>query len=211
MSNTTEQTRPPVPEGYMRNAAGHMVPLEEVRPHDKLRDQVAKDLVQEAADLHERLKQFKKRALDDIDDLVTISGERYGVSLGGKKGNVTVATYDGDFKVVRSYAERITVTEETEAARELINQCIMRWSEGANNNIKALVDRAFHTTNQGKLKMSAILDLLRLDIEDEQWQKAMEALKDSIQVTGTAVYVRVYKRVGKSDQYVPVPLDLAAV
>lgn len=211
MSNTTEQNRPAIPEGYMRNAAGHMVPLEEVRPHDKLRDQVAKDLVQEAADLHERLKQFKQRALGDIEDLVTISGERYGVNLGGKKGNVTVATYDGDFKVVRSYAERITATEEIEAAKELINECITRWSEGANSNIKALVDRAFHTTSQGKLKMSAILDLLRLDIDDEQWQKAMEALKDSIQVTGTAVYVRVYKRVGKSDQYMPVPLDLAAV
>ncbi|AFJ01979.1 putative Zn-dependent peptidase, insulinase [Methylophaga frappieri] len=210
MSNTTEQTRPPVPEGYMRNAAGHMVPLEEVRPHDKLRDEVAKELVQEAADLHERLKQFKQKALGDIEDLVTIAGEKYGVNLGGKKGNVTISTYDGGFKVVRSYAERITATEEIEAAKELINQCINRWSEGANNNIKALVDRAFRTNNQGKIKMSAILDLLRLDIDDEQWKKAMEALKDSIQVTGTAVYVRVYKRVGKSDQYVPMPLDLAA-
>ncbi len=29
--------------------------------------------------------------------------------------------------------------------------------------------------------------------------------------TGTAVYVRLYERIGKSDQYRPIPLDLASV
>jgi hypothetical protein len=39
----------------------------------------------------------------------------------------------------------------------------------------------------------------------------MQALKDSIQSAGTAVYIRIYKRVGESDQYQAVTLDLAAV
>ena len=39
----------------------------------------------------------------------------------------------------------------------------------------------------------------------------MQAIKDSIQSCGTAVYVRVYERVGDSDQYQAIPLDLAAV
>lgn len=37
----------------------------------------------------------------------------------------------------------------------------------------------------------------------------MQALKDSIQVNGTAVYIRVYKRQGNTDQYVPINLTLA--
>ena len=53
--------------------------------------------------------------------------------------------------------------------------------------------------------------LLRLDIEDDEWKRAMQAIRDSIQATGTATYVRVYKRVGMSEQYVAIPLDLAAV
>ncbi|WP_435100803.1 DUF3164 family protein [Arhodomonas sp. AD133] len=200
-----------IPAGYMRNAAGHLVPEDQVREHDKMRDEVARDLAAEAVELNRRLAAFKRRALSEIADLVAIAAERYDVNLGGKKGNVTVATYDGDFKVVRSYAERIAFTEELEAAKELVNACILRWSEGANDNIRALVDRAFRTDTKGQIKTTAILELLRLDIDDDEWQRAMDALRDSIQTTGTAVYVRVYKRAPGGDRYVPVPLDLAAV
>lgn len=200
-----------VPAGYMRNAAGHLVPEDQVREHDKLRDQVARELAQEAEALHERLKAYKAKALAEIADLVAIAAERYEVHLGGKKGNVTVTTYDGQYKVQRSYAERVTFTEELEAAKELINDCILRWSEGANPHIRALVDRAFRTDSKGQIKTTAVLELLRLEIDDESWQRAMAALKDSIQSTGTAVYVRVYKRIGDSDQYRPLALDLAAV
>lgn len=200
-----------LPTGYIRNAAGHLVPEDQVREHDKLRDQIARDLAAEAIRLNKLLTSFKRRALDDIADVVRISAARYDVKLGGRKGNVSIATYDGDLKVVRSYAERLSFTEELEAAKELINQCIREWSEGGNANMKVLVDRAFRANSQGQLKTSAILDLLRADIDDPSWLLAMEALKDSIQAVGTCVYIRFYRRVGRSDKYEPIPLDLAVL
>lgn len=207
----TEAMKTVIPEGYMRNASGHLVPEDQVRDQDKLRDQVARELAREAEELNARLAAFKRKALGDIADLVEIAAERYDVHLGGKKGNVTAATYDGQYRVQRSYAERVTFTEELEAAKALINDCIMRWSEGANPHIRALVDRAFRTDSKGQIKTTAVLELLRLEIDDEGWLRAMEALKDSIQSAGTAVYIRVYKRIGDGDQYQAVPLDLAAV
>lgn len=198
-----------VPDGYMRNASGHLVPIEQVREQDKLRDQVARELSTRALALAVALKEFKQAALADIADLVTISGERYGVELGGKKGNVTVTTYDGRFRIQRAHADLISFTEELEAAKALINNCIERWSEGANPHIRVLVDRAFRTDTKGQIKTAAVLELLRLEIEDEEWQRAMEAIKDSIQSTGTAVYIRVYQRVGETDRYDPIVLDLA--
>lgn len=200
-----------IPAGYLRNASGHLVPETQVRDQDRLRDQVAQDLAAEAVDLNRKLAAFRKKALDDIADLVSIAAEKYGVQLGGTKGNVTVSTYDGRYKVTRTYAERVTFTEELEAAKELINDCIMRWSEGANVNIRALVDRAFRTDSKGQIKTTAVLELLRLEIEDDGWQRAMTALKDSIQSAGSTVYIRVYQRIGNTDQYQAVPLDLAAV
>lgn len=208
MSTTPQQS---IPEGYVRNSQGHLVPLDQVREHDKLRDDVAFSLAIEAEELNRRLIAFKTRALNDIADLVSIAAERYDVKIGGKKGNVTVATYDGQYKVTRTYAERICFTEELEAARELINDCIVRWSEGANANIKVLVDRAFRTDGKGQIKTAAVLELMRLEINDAGWQRAMEALKDSIMSTGATVYIRVYKRLGDSEQYRPLTLDLAAV
>lgn len=200
-----------IPDGYMRNALGHLVPEHQVREQDKLRDQVAQSLASEAIELHARLEKFKARALNEIADLVEIAADRYETRLGGKKGNVSITTFDGSFKVTRSYSERLAFTEELEAAKELINTCIQRWSEGSSDNIRALVDRAFRTNTKGQIKTTAILDLLRLEIEDDEWQRAMEALKDSIQAVGTAVYVRVYRRLDDTDHYVAVPLDLAAV
>ena len=198
-----------VPDGYMKNASGHLVPIAQVREQDRLRDQVAQDLFREAQDLSARLKAFKSKALGDIADLVAIAGEKYGINMGGKKGNVTVNSYDGAIRIQRAHADQIAFTEELEVAKELINGCIDRWSEGANPHIRVLVDRAFRTDTKGQIKTAAVLELLRLEINDDEWQRAMEAIKDSIQSTGTAVYIRVYQRVGDTDRYDQVVLDVA--
>jgi hypothetical protein len=204
-------TATPIPEGYMENAIGNLVHISKVREQDKLRDQIANELVDEAKQINQRLRDFKQKALKDIADLIDIAATKYETKMGGKKGNISVMSYNGKYKVSRSYAERIIFTEEIEVAKELINDCIKRWSEGANDNIQALVDRAFRTNAQGQIKTAAVLDLLRIEIQDQGWEKAMEALKDSIQTTGTAVYVRVYERIGESDNYKPISLDLASV
>lgn len=200
-----------VPNGYMRNGAGHLVPTEKVRDQDKLRDEVANRLALRAKQINKDLADYKRQSLADIEDLVQIVADRYEVTIGGRKGNISITSYDGRYKVQRSIADRITFTEELEAAKALINSCIDRWSEGANSNIRALIDRAFRTDTKGQIKTAAVLELLRLEIDDPEWQRAMEAIKDSIQTIGSAVYVRVYERVGESDQYQPIALDLAAV
>lgn len=205
---TDKQT---VPAGYLRNASGHLVPEDQVREQDKLRDELVRETVAQAQQIHAALKRFKTQALSDIDDLIQIAAERYDTHVGGRKGNVSLSSYDGRYKLQRHVADRIEFGEELEAAKALINECIDRWSEGANPHIRALVDRAFRTDTKGQIKTAAVLELLRLDIDDAGWQRAMDALKDSIQSTGTAVYVRVYERVGDSDQYRAIPLDLAAV
>lgn len=199
------------PAGYMRNALGHLVPVDQVREQDLLRDQVARSIGERAIELNERLRHFKTQTLADIADLIRIAGARYEVQLGGKKGNVTITSYDGSIKVIRSVAENITFTEEIEAGKQLINQCIDRWSEGANANIRALVDRAFRTDSRGQIKTSAVLELFRLEISDDEWNRAMAAIRDSIHTAGTSTYVRVYQRMGDSDSYIAIPLDLAVV
>ncbi|UVK85199.1 DUF3164 family protein [Pseudomonas sichuanensis] len=200
-----------IPAGFVMNAAGHLVPEHQVRDHDKLRDGVARDLGNAAEQISALLANFKKQALADIADLIAVSSERYGVQLGGQKGNVSITTYDGQYKIERAYADRIVFTEEILAARELINQCISTWSEGANDHLRVLVDRAFRANRQGQLMVKDVLSLLRVEINDPAWKTAMQALKDSIQVNGTAVYIRVYKRQGNTDQYVPINLTLAGV
>lgn len=56
-----------------------------------------------------------------------------------------------------------------------------------------------------------MLSLRRLEIEDERWQRAMTAIGEAVQVVGSKSYIRVYERIGESDQYAPIPLDIASI
>lgn len=207
----TEQTENAIPEGYMKNAVGHLVANEHVREQDKLRDGVVIDLAQQAIEINKLLKAFKEKCLSDVKDLIQISADKYEVTIGGKKGNISLLSFNGKYKIQRVYAERLTFSEEIEAAKQLIMNCIDRWSEGANNNMQELVNGAFKTNNNGQLKTASVLGLFKLEVEDDEWSQAMLALKDSIQVSGTATYIRVYERIGQSEHYKIIPLDLAAV
>lgn len=205
----TNQTT--VPEGYMRNGVGHLVPIAQVREQDMLRDQVARNLAEQAEAIHKLLVDFKTKAFSDIADLVRIAGDRYSVTLGGERGGITVSTYDQEFKVVRSVADRITLTEEIEAAEVLVTECLSQWKQESNAHLHKLAARAFRKNAQGKLCTTDILNLLRVEIEDATWKRAMKAITDSIQVSGTATYVRVYRRKPGTGAYEAIPLDLAAV
>ena len=62
---------------------------------------------------------------------------------------------------------------------------------------------------EGNLKTSRILGLRRVEIQDSRWQNAMQAISESVQVVSSKAYVRLYERVGETDQYVPIALDVA--
>ena len=44
-----------------------------------------------------------------------------------------------------------------------------------------------------------------------RWQRAMDAIGDACQVVGSKIYLRFYERVGESEHYRPVTLDIAGV
>ncbi|OQX29812.1 MAG: hypothetical protein B0D92_01810 [Spirochaeta sp. LUC14_002_19_P3] len=136
---------------------------------------------------------------------------QYGVKLGGKKGNVGLMSFDGRYKVQIKRHEHITFDERIEAAKQLIDNCLNRWTEGSRPEIKALVERAFRTNRQGQLRTAEVLGLKDLDIDDEEWQRAMAALMDSITVAGSTSYINLYERVGETDQWRHISLDLASL
>ncbi|HDR9757542.1 TPA: DUF3164 family protein [Burkholderia cepacia ATCC 25416] len=199
------------PAGYVKDARGRLVPEALIKPVDQLRDQTITSLVTAAKKLQGLMAEYKARAFADIAAFVEASNEQYGVKIGGTKGNITLVSYDGRYKVVRQIAERIQFGEQLQAAKELIDQCIVEWSQGSNDNLKVLVNEAFQVDKEGNVNTGRVLGLRRYEIKDAKWKTAMEAISDSIRVTGSKPYVRLYERIGDSDEYVPISLDLAAI
>lgn len=70
---------------------------------------------------------------------------------------------------------------------------------------------AFQVDKEGNISIGRVLGLRRLDIKDDKWESAMKAISDAIQVVGSKSYVRVYERVGDSEKWVAISLDVASV
>ena len=200
-----------IPAGYWRDREGRLIPENMDKPIDRARDDLVRELVGKAKAASAVLADFKAKAFGDIGAFVEMSGEQYGVKLGGVKGNVTLLSFDGRFKIVRQIQEHLVFDERLQAAKQLIDECIQTWTEGSSDEIKALINDAFQVNKEGMINTARVLGLKRLNINDEKWLRAMQAIADSVQVAGSKPYIRIYERVGDTDQYQPISLDVAAV
>jgi hypothetical protein len=199
-----------IPEGYKQNAAGHLVPVEAISELDKTRDELVMELVAKAKGVNSTLTKAKTEMMADIGAFVELSAEKYGAKVGGNKGNVTLLSFDGRFKVVRSVQDMMVFDERINAAKAKVDECIHNWSQGSRVEIKALIEHAFQVDKQGNISTARVFGLLRLDINDVNWQEAMKALRDSIQVVASKSYVRVYERETSDTDYKPIPMDISA-
>ncbi len=200
-----------IPAGYWQDAKGCLVPDVLVKPIDKARDQLVREVIDRAKTLSAELAKFKLGAFGDIAAFVDLSTEQYQTSVGGKKGNLTLYSFDGRYKVQRAIQDRIAFDERLQAARALIDECLADWTAEAGPELQAIVNQAFATDKEGQINTGRVLSLRRLDISDERWLRAMQAIGEAVQVVGSRSYIRVYERIGDSDQYQPISLDIAGV
>lgn len=200
-----------IPEGYKQDPRGALIPLTAIKPIDLLRDEVVQEVVARVRAMSRELAALKTDVFQRIDDFVDLSAREFDVQLGGTKGNVSLRSFDGRYKVERAVAEYIVFDERLQVAKALIDECLREWTEGARTEIRALIDQAFQVDKEGRISTGRVLGLRRLNIADEKWEKAMQAINDAITVTGSKTYVRVYERVGNTERYLPIPLDIAAV
>ncbi|WP_413672286.1 DUF3164 family protein [Massilia cellulosiltytica] len=200
-----------IPDGYRKNAQGHLIPEALIKPIDLERDRLVAELVNGAKTVSAQMQAFKNKVFGDFNAFVQLSAEEYKVSIGGKKGNVTLFSFDGRYKVQIATADRVAFDERLQAAKALIDECIAAWSAGSSPELIALVQQAFNADREGNLNTGRILALRRMEIKDERWQRAMTAIGESVQVVGSKQYVRFYERVGETEQYAPISLDMATV
>lgn len=200
-----------IPAGYREDARGALIPEASIKPIDKERDELVQAIVRKAETVHSVLKDFKAEVFGDIAAFVELSAEQYGAKTGGKKGNVTLYSFDGQYKVQRAVSETLQFDERIQGAKSLIEECLQDWTAGSRDELKTIIDRAFDVDKEGNLNTNKILALRRVDIKDDRWRRAMDAISDSVQVIGSKSYIRVYKRIGNTDKYAPISLDLASI
>lgn len=194
---------------HMRDAKGGLVPLRLVRAQDQLQDEVVRKIMGYAIALSEQVARFKAHTFDDIGGFEALLAQEYDARIGGEKGNKTLMSFDGLFQIKVQVADNIVFGPELQIAKALVDECLNEWAEGARDEIKAIVTRAFNTDKEGQINRSEIFMLLRLEIEDDRWQRAMKAIRDAMRVVGSKTYVRCYRRETFDGPWQAVSIDLA--
>jgi hypothetical protein len=205
MSDTTV-----VPAGYLEDAKGRLWPEKMVSTFDKERDCLVKELLGLAKSLNSEIVKTKHRVFDDVHAFVELSAERYGAKIGGIKGNLTLQSFDGRYRIQVATSERIKFDEGLQAAKALIDECVDDWGTSCPPEAKVVMGGAFETDKEGNLSTARVLGLLRWSINDPRWLSAMKAITESVTVVGSKQYVRFYERVGRTGRYEAVSLDIAA-
>ncbi len=201
----------PIPKGYWEAADGSLIHESKVKDIDKARDKAVRTMVDQALQLSEAIAQFKLAALAEIEGFVERSAAEYGVKkMGGKKGNVTLVSHDGRFKVLRAIQESIVFDERLQVAKALIDERVHVWAKGANKNIQALVNHAFQVDKEGKISTGRVLGLRQLKIDDPGWTQAMDAISDSMRAASAKQQLRFYRRNDATGEYLPIPLAVSA-
>ena len=199
-----------IPDGFRQDSKGRLVPENTIKPIDLVRDDLVMDLCGGAKEAQERLKKFKAIAFGDIGAFVDMSLERFDVQIGGNKGNITLYSFDGKYKIVRQVQDTLRFDERLQAAKILIDECIQSWSADSNDNLKALILDAFQVDKEGKNSTGRVLGLRRHDFDDPKWLEAMDAIAESINIVDSKRYVRFYER-DNEGKYQAISLDFANV
>lgn len=203
--NTEATTLP----GHRRDALGRLVPEANIKTIDLLRDELVRELVEKARVLSLQIAEAKADFHARIASYVELSTMEYGIKRGGKKGNVTLISYDGRYKVERAISELIHFDERLQAAKALIDDCLNDWTSDSRSELRALVQDAFSVDQAQNIRVQQILALRRFQIEDERWRSAMQAISDSIQIIGSKSYVRFFERVGNTTSWRRISLNMA--
>jgi hypothetical protein len=192
------------------NATGGFTPVDRIKESDKRRDDFVIGIVTQAKLVHDVIGEFKMSSMRKMEEFITESGRDYKVKLGGTKGNVQLISFDGRYKVCRSFSDYIVFDERLQIAKKLIDDCIKQWSNGSSTEIQVLINGAFQVDKAGNISTDRVLGLRRLDIQDKKWKKAMEAISDALQVVSSKAYIRVYER-DSTGKYQQIALDIASV
>ena len=194
---------------FMHNAKGGLDPIDNVKDQYKLEDQTVRKCIEFALNLNAQLSRFRGHTAADLSALDALLGEKYNVTIGGKKGNRTYQTYDGLMKIQVQVSDLISFGPELQVAKALIDECLTEWSADSRPEIQSIVTRAFNTEKEGQVNRADVFMLLKLEIDDSRWKKAMEAVRDAIRVTGSKEYVRFYKRDSVEGDWQAITIDLA--
>jgi len=186
---------------------GLEVPEKYIKESDKSRDIMVGNLVNKARQLHMVIKNAKRQMEQEIADFLQDSAKREGEEW---VGGTTLYNFSMDEAIVVRIAKKWTFDEKLQLAKAKIDKVIEARSEGSDDLIVALVNRAFKVDSKGEVDAQQLIGLRQMKVDDKLWQEAMELIADSQKVQSTKTYF-YFQESGEDGKLKSIVLDFAAL
>jgi len=194
--------------GHWVDPSGNAIPIKYVKKYDKRLDQVVTRLAGHARRASGAIVKLKEKAFDDVAQFIRDAEKMYGMTVRTAQGNKVLTDFSNTLKIEIKVNKIIDFDNRLQMAKGIIDVCLKRWSEGSDDKIKLIVDRAFSVDNKGRLDRDRILDLRNIDIKDPDWKQAMDLINESIRIVGKRTYIRFWEK--KNGTWCTIPLDIAS-
>lgn len=175
--------------------------------YESLRNDSVKEIVQKAIDVNGILSAFKAESFTGIETLYEMLQEHSDRHANGK-GNVTLDTSDGKYRVVFRRSDQTRFDERaTQAEAHVLDFLTSEYPEGSNTSklIRSLLER-----KKGALDKNLVLKLIGMknDFENEHWRKGIELLQESIVPDYTKYYAEYFYR-NEENEWIPIVLSFS--
>jgi len=181
-------------DGNWIDARGHLVPLSLIPEIDQRRDALAERLIKGARKMNAALAAFRKECADGIDGYLAFHAKSKKVKETWK-GNIQLKSFDESLMIERAMSDRIDFNESLQLAKAQIDVWLKNRIGGTDPSLAKIISQAFNVDKKGRINTAVILKLMRLEIEDGDWKKAMAILRESITVSSTKLYIRFKEKV----------------
>lgn len=176
---------------YWKDGSGDEVCIKYISSEDKKRDAMVEKIVKKAEKLQEQIVKAKNEMAEEIGNYLDLVADKYSEEW---KGNAELKNFNATEMVTVKINECIYFDEKLQIAKTKIDNCLTRWSEGSNQNLALIVQKAFKTDKKGQLNKKMILGLRQYQIKDKEWQEAMNLISDSVRVENTKTYYIIRKK-----------------
>lgn len=198
-------------KGRWIDATGNPVPPKYIDAVDKRRDALIEKDFRLALQAQKKLETFKATVSSDIAKYLAWLGETNGEEALNPGGNYMLTGFSGDKRIHIKVNQVIEFDERLQVAKVKIDHCLERWAEGGNENLKVIIFDAFKVDQKGRVDTRRILSLRKLKIRDRDWRAAMDLITEAVMVTGSRSYLLFQERLGATDEWRTLRLDLAGV
>jgi len=198
-------------KGLWIDPTGQPIPPKYIEPLVKKRDAMVERLHRLALAEQQRLAKFKEAVEVELGKYLEFLAKTNGEEALNEGSNYILKNFTANRLFQVKVGKTIEFDERLNVAKQKIDRCLEKWSEGGNENLKIIVYDAFKIDQKGKVDTKRILGLRRHQIKDKDWQEAMELIGKAVTVVALKSYFMFQVRPTGDEEWQTIRLDLAGV